>query len=267
MTLVTAHGRRTWLILRVVGLVLAPAVFYTPLAAARTTPSLSSKSGSPSPWGWNIAMYAHQSDIKHSAIESRLADFQSNTELSGGPYPSFLVGVRRHATRLELDIYIARNDLADFLDPDHYFYVVGGQVLLWYRREIPIELGALKAGLLPGAGIGYSSAIATVGCDADHCQYEDNGTIKYLETDLLEAGALTFGLGVRLELKLFGRQSRLGTRRHSIDLGIDYSYRFPDMSAKTINEGDVFFPTPTEFAVSGHYIALGLQYTFAALSR
>jgi hypothetical protein len=267
MTRMKARGRRSRLIQRVVWLVLAPAVFSTPLAAAHMTPALSLKSGSPSPWGWNIAMYAHQSDIKHSAIESRLADFQSNTELSGGPHAAFLVGVRRHATRLELDIYVARNDLADFLDPDHYFYVLGGQVLLWYRRELPIELGPLKAGILPGVGIGYSSAIATVGCDADHCRYKDNGTIKYLETDLLEAGALTFGLGVRLELELFGRQSRLGTRRHSFDLGMDYSYRFPDMSAKSINEGDIFFPTPTEFAVSGHYIALGLQYTFAALSR
>lgn len=218
---------------------------------------------SPPRWGYNVSVNVFAWKLEHSSIEDGIGEFQRQNRISDGFNPlGFVVGLQRRAHRVELEFFVARNDLDDFLDEDHYFFVEQNSVLFWYRREVPISRGRVRARVLPGVGVSYTEAVATIGCDASDCKYYDENNVeKNFESDLLEASDVAFALGVRFELELFDWGSAYASR-HSFDLGIDYSYRFPDMPAETANEGDIFFPTAPEFAVTGHYLAIGLQYRF-----
>jgi hypothetical protein len=195
-------------------------------------------------------------------IQNRLKDFQfGNTELEGGIPFMFLLGYKRSSDRFELELSFAENQLNDFLDDSHEFYINETRMLFWYRRELRFRMGSTSASLLPGVGIGYASGAAVMGCTADYCQYESNGEEYNYESKVLEASAVTFGIGMRFDALLTSWHGGGGVS--FIDISLDYSYRFDDMSPKTIDEGSFFFPTPVEFTVTGHYIALGLQYGFS----
>ncbi len=199
--------------------------------------------------GFNFAFLYGLIRTDQPMIQSRLADFQfGNTELSKATPWALLLGYQRYSNRLEVELLVVSHHLDGFLSAENEFYIDTCHLLLWYRRDFHFRLGRAWASLLPGAGIGYSSATAAV------------GSAGLDAVEVLEASETTYGLGVRFDLQLVHGQ---GTKGHSfIDMILDYSYRFDDMPAKTINEGEFFFPTPTEFALQGHYLALGIQVRF-----
>lgn len=211
--------------------------------------------------GVHFAVTFGLNGVEQREIQTRLDDFSfGNTEL-GGTHPlAFLFGLNMGANEFELELSSNDTGLNGFMDNNHEFDVDETRVLLWYRRVFRFRLGSTSASVLPGAGMGYSFAKAVLGCTAEYCQREGDTGPENDETAVLEGSAAAFGFGVRFDAVLTSWHT--ARELSFVDIILDYSYRLGDMPAKIINEGSFFFPAPTEFAASGHYFAIGLQYKY-----
>ncbi|MDH4338713.1 MAG: hypothetical protein OEX18_15730 [Candidatus Krumholzibacteria bacterium] len=188
------------------------------------------------------------SDVTHTAIEARVADFQSTSDL---PYQMYLVAdVGYHVSGLNIVGiecgYLAQSDIT-FLDEDHELEVRELYLTVWYRRMIPVMWGMR---LMPGMGVGYNWPRVKVSkpgpAAAKH--KEELGQ----STTVLQGSGVQYAAGIGLEIKI-GKRGVFGY--------LDYQYRFgPPISGSPSNDGAIFFPEGSEFDFEGSYYGFGVGW-------
>ncbi len=204
-------------------------------------------------------------EIDYPIMEERIGKFQSNNNVDGLLKPlCFNFGYQRYRNIVEIDMFGGFNRLGDFMDEDHNFSVDLIRALFWYRRVMLISRKIDRLRILPGVGIGYSTARAYISMSEVIAEerrdlYNDE-TVRVYESPLLESSRISVGTGIRVEFRVVKWKKGKSGQNGAIYLGFDYRYYFDDMRAKTVNEGDIFFPGGSEFEIAGHCFAVDFKW-------
>jgi hypothetical protein len=191
-----------------------------------------------------ISFFMQLNELDFSNVEKEVSFFQEDTRLAVVVRPFFLAyGYQRYGNLLEAEFKYSNNKLPVFMNEYYWITIDELCISVWYRRSVPIAIGAVEAGLFPGVGIGYSYAPAYIGRSWDD-----------LHTEVMFASSMTWAAGFQSAIRILG-----GNDGGSLSLTVDYRYRFDDPPAKHINGGDAFFPNVTAYSFSGHSVLLGLQ--------
>ena len=197
-------------------------------------------------------------DINYTEIENRIGDFQDNNKIEGEvPELRLNLGYQRYRNLFECEMFVGWSTLDNFIDEHHSLDMVAFRSLIWYRRIIKLSNRFNRLHILPGAGIGYASVKATI----SYSEKISEERTRSGSEDLLKSSRISWAAGIRTEVRLVKWKNK-NNSNSAIYLGVDYRYFFDDMQAKTVNEGDIFFPGGSEFKIAGNCFAIDLQFYF-----
>lgn len=203
-------------------------------------------------WGVRAALYLQKGEIHHSMIEESVGAFQEDNDLSGHWPGGIIGGVRYRKYFFELEWSMLWGPRIDFMDEDHFLEIDETKLVVWCRRIIRVPLGKLHFVVLPGAGVGYSWAGATV---AKYGSAETNKPAN--TTEVLTSSDVMFSAGINVECRLFSYMEN--GKRVGIYAGFSGTYQFDGpREAEIANDGYIFFPGGSEFDFSGYYFGFGI---------